>query len=107
LERGNPVCFRSHFQLLKPVIDGWNLGVVVIVGQFRNICGIPHRWTMIVDVWVTAALSDEKEAKRFIDAIPKHHPFEIRYDKIENVDWESCSRVLDSASRLATLRKGC
>jgi hypothetical protein len=63
------------------------------------------RWTMIVDVWVSA-LKDENEAGRFIDAIPKHHPFEMRYDKIENVDWESCSRVLDSGSRLETLRKG-
>ena len=59
-----------------------------------------------MDVWVTAALSDEKEARRVIDAIPKRHPFEMRYDKLENVDWESCSRVLDSASRLETLRKG-
>jgi hypothetical protein len=29
-----------------------------------------------------------------------------RYDRIENVDWESCSRVLDSASQLEALREG-
>jgi hypothetical protein len=29
-----------------------------------------------------------------------------RYDRIENVDWESCSRILDSASQLEALRKG-
>lgn len=58
------------------------------------------------DVWVAAALQDEEEAKRVIDAVPKRHPFEMRYDRIENVDWESCSRVLDSASQLEALRKG-
>jgi hypothetical protein len=58
------------------------------------------------DVWVAAALKDEEEAKRVIDAVPKRHPFEMRYDKIENVDWESCSRVLDSVSQLEVLREG-
>ncbi len=41
-----------------------------------------------------------------IDAVPKRHPFEMRYDRIENVDWESCSRVLGSASQLEVPRKG-
>ncbi len=58
------------------------------------------------DVWVAAALRDEEEANRVIDAVPKRHPFEMRYDRIEKVDWESCSRVLDSASQLEALRKG-
>lgn len=55
---------------------------------------------------LAAALRDEEEAKRIIDAVPKRHPFEMRYDRIENVDWESCSRVLDSASQLEALREG-
>ena len=29
-----------------------------------------------------------------------------QYDRIENVDWESCSRVLDSAIQLEALREG-
>jgi hypothetical protein len=36
----------------------------------------------------------------------RRHPFEMRYDKIENVDWESCSLVLDSAIQLEALREG-
>ena len=72
--------------------------------NIRNMFGqIPDT---LEDVWVAAALSDEEEAKRIIDAIPKRHPFEMRYDRIENVDWESCSRVLDSASQLEALIKG-
>ena len=72
--------------------------------NIRNMFGqIPDT---LEDVWVAAALQDEEEAKRVIDAVPKRHPFEMRYDRIESVDWESCSRVLDSASQLEALRKG-
>jgi 16S rRNA C967 or C1407 C5-methylase (RsmB/RsmF family) len=63
---------------------------------------LPPRWVQEE----FAALRDEDEAKRVIDAVPKRHPFEMRYDRIENVDWESCSRVLESASQLEALRKG-
>ncbi|MBP9649536.1 MAG: hypothetical protein KBE00_01850, partial [Syntrophaceae bacterium] len=58
------------------------------------------------DVWVAAALRDEAEARRIIDAVPKRHPFEMRHDRIESVDWESCSRVLDSTSQLEMLKAG-
>ncbi|MFH2120280.1 MAG: hypothetical protein ABIJ25_07790 [Pseudomonadota bacterium] len=72
--------------------------------NIRNMFGqIPDT---LEDVWVAAALRDEEEAKRVIDAVPKRHPFEMRYDRIESVDWESCSRVLDSASQLEALREG-
>ena len=30
----------------------------------------------------------------------------MKYDRIENVDWESCSRVLDTASQMEVLKKG-
>ena len=74
------------------------------LANIRNMFGqIPDT---LEDVWVAAALRDEEEAKRVINAVPKRHPFEMRYDRIENVDWESCSRVLDSASQLDALRKG-
>jgi len=72
--------------------------------SIRNMFGqIPDT---LEDAWVAAALRDEEEAKRIIDAVPKRHPFEMRYDQIESVDWESCSRVLDSASQLEALREG-
>jgi len=74
------------------------------LANIRNMFGqIPDT---LEDVWVAAALRDEEEAKRVIDAVPKRHPFEMKYDRIENVDWESCSRVLDSASQLEALRQG-
>ena len=58
------------------------------------------------DVWVEVALRDEQEALKIIDEVPKSHPFELRYDKIEPIDWESCSIVLDAHAQLEPLLKG-
>ncbi len=58
------------------------------------------------DVWVNVALRDEAKAREVIDAVPASHPFELRYDRIEKVDWESCARVLDRESQLEALRVG-
>jgi superfamily II DNA/RNA helicase len=58
------------------------------------------------DVWVAVALRDEEKAREIIDAVPESHPFEMRYDRVEPVDWESCARVLDSESQLEALRRG-
>jgi superfamily II DNA/RNA helicase len=58
------------------------------------------------DAWVATALREEEKAKEIIDAVPLRHPFEMKYDRIESTDWESCSRVLDSLTQLEALRKG-
>lgn len=58
------------------------------------------------DVWVQVALDQEEEARKLIAAVPTVHPFALRYDKIESIDWESCSTVLDSYSQLELLRRG-
>jgi superfamily II DNA or RNA helicase len=58
------------------------------------------------DVWMDVALSDEAEAKRLIDAVPTAHPFELRYDRIESVDWETCATPLAEAPQLDALRQG-
>ena len=58
------------------------------------------------DVWVEVALAEEKSARRIIDEVPKTHPFEMRYDQVESVDWESCSTVLATECQLEKLRMG-
>jgi hypothetical protein len=57
------------------------------------------------DVWVEVANGDIKRAQEIIDEVPQMHPFEMRYDRVENVDWETCSRVLDSAVQVEALRR--
>jgi hypothetical protein len=39
-------------------------------------------------------------------AVPTSHPFAVRYDRIERVDWESCATVLDAEEQMQALMKG-
>lgn len=58
------------------------------------------------DVWVQVALRNEARAREIIDAVPTVHPFEMRYDRVEPVDWESCGRVLDIEAQTDLLIRG-
>ena len=50
---------------------------------------------VLEDVWGDVAVGNIKAAERRIDAMPEKHPFEIKYhDQVKNVDWESCSEIL-------------
>lgn len=61
---------------------------------------------ILEDVWVSVAVGEVKKAKQTIDAVPKKHPFELRYHKVEKVDWETCEVVLDTTDRKKYLSKG-
>ena len=54
---------------------------------------------VLEDVWVAVALGEKEEARRVIDALPKEHPFELRYTHVEKVDWESCATVLSAEEK--------
>jgi len=59
------------------------------------------------DVWIDVALNDIEEAKKKIDAVPKKHPFELRYHvNVGKVDWESCAKVLDNYEKKKHLMMG-
>jgi hypothetical protein len=60
---------------------------------------------ILEDVWIDMALGDIQKAKETIDALPKEHPFEIKYHHIESVNWESCSKVLNDEERKRWLSK--
>ena len=59
---------------------------------------------VLEDVWVAMALGEKEQAKKIIDAVPQSHPFEIRYAKVEKIDWESCRKVLDQKEKQRILR---
>lgn len=50
---------------------------------------------VLQDVWVEVALGEIEEAKERIRAIDKRSPFELRYDKIEPIDFETYTEVLN------------
>jgi hypothetical protein len=63
---------------------------------------------VLEDVWVQIALNNKAEAEKIIDAIPKQHPFELKYERqaIRKVDWESCSQVLNALEKRKRLMEG-
>lgn len=51
------------------------------------------------DVWVQIALKDEAAAEQLIDrTTATRNPFDIKYSKVEDADWETCSAVLNKTS---------
>lgn len=72
--------------------------------HIKNLFGqIPD---VLEDVWVELAIGNTEKAKQIIDSIPPRHPFEMKYDKIENIDWESCEVVLNDYERRIWLLQG-
>lgn len=62
---------------------------------------------ILQDVWIDVALNEIEKAKERIDAVPKKHPFNLRYQScVSSVDWESCSRVLDITEKRKHLTNG-
>jgi superfamily II DNA/RNA helicase len=61
---------------------------------------------VLEDVWVAVALGEKERAKKIIAELPKAHPFEIRYTRVEKIDWESCRSVLDNTEKHRILRQG-
>lgn len=51
------------------------------------------------DVWVQVALNDEQEARQLIDrTAATRNPFDAKYSKVVDADWETCSTVLNAHS---------
>lgn len=71
--------------------------------NIRNLFGqIPD---VLEDAWVELAIGEQERAREIINNVPNRHPFEMKYDKIENIDWESCSDVLNTIERRQMLLK--
>ncbi len=62
------------------------------------------------DVWVQIALKDEKAANQLInraaDTCNTRNPFDAKYSKVEDADWETCSSVLNAVSMKELLARG-
>jgi hypothetical protein len=61
---------------------------------------------VLEDAWVSVALGEQAEAQRVIDAVPKVHPFDLRYTQVEPIDWEACQQVLDAQEKRRVLSEG-
>lgn len=58
------------------------------------------------DVWVKLAIKDEQAANLLIDrATQTRNPFDIKYSKVEDADWETCATVLNKLSMQEMMSK--
>lgn len=59
------------------------------------------------DVWVQVALNDEQAARQLIDrTTATRNPFDVKYSKVEDADWETCASVLNGVSMKELLSRG-
>ena len=58
------------------------------------------------DVWVQVALHDELAARQLIDrTAATQNPFDIKYSKVEDADWEGCTAVLNAMQAMELLSR--
>ena len=59
------------------------------------------------DVWVQVVLNDEQAANQLIDrTMATRNPFNAKYSKVEDADWETCASVLNNSSVKELLSRG-
>lgn len=61
---------------------------------------------VLESLWIDVAQGEIEEARRLIDGIKQTHPFDDRYAKVENLDWESCAKVLSANEMHKALSTG-
>jgi hypothetical protein len=67
-----------------------------------NKCYLPDT---LGDVCIRAAEGEMEGAKRLIDAIPRQHPFALRYTaNLPTLDWGRCEKVLNRLDLIEALK---
>lgn len=49
---------------------------------------------VLEDVWINVVYGEIEKAKQLINEVKNTHPFDDKYNRIEDIDWESCEKVL-------------
>ena len=83
---------RVHELLSERLEDIFNL-----FGQIPDV---------LEDVWIEIATGQVEAAKKIIDAVQPRHPFDEKYNRVEEIDWESCTEVLNKIDKLDVLKQG-
>jgi superfamily II DNA or RNA helicase len=51
---------------------------------------------VLEDVWIDVANGEIKEAKKLIQSVHPKHPFDEKYNRVADIDWETCAIVLNA-----------
>lgn len=61
---------------------------------------------ILEDVWIDVANGEIDAARKLIESIHPRHPFDERYNRVENINWETCAVVLKEEEKKAVLLEG-
>ncbi len=61
---------------------------------------------ILEDVWIDVANGKVEEARKLIDSVQPAHPFDEKYNRVEDIDWESCALVLNEEEKKKILAQG-
>ncbi len=58
---------------------------------------------ILEDVWIDVANGEIDEAKKLIKSVHPKHPFDEKYNRVADFDWDSCSVVLNEMEKKGVL----
>lgn len=58
---------------------------------------------ILEDVWIDVANGEIDEAKKLIESVHPRHPFDEKYNRVADIDWETCAVVLNEEEKKAVL----
>ena len=58
---------------------------------------------ILEDVWIDVANGEIDEAKKLIQSVHPKHPFDEKYNRVADIDWDSCSVVLNEEEKKGVL----
>ena len=68
--------------------------------------GGAHVQTEVEDVWIDVVSGEVEEARKLIESVHPKHPFDEKYNRVSDIDWESCATVLDEEDKKKVLAEG-
>ena len=51
---------------------------------------------VLEDVWIDVANGEIREAKKLIESVHPKHPFDEKYNRVADIDWDTCAIVLNA-----------
>ncbi|MBW2066873.1 MAG: DEAD/DEAH box helicase, partial [Deltaproteobacteria bacterium] len=72
----------------------------LLSSRLENIFGLFGQIPDILeDVWIDVANGEIEEAKKLIQAVHPKHPFDEKYNRVADIDWDGCAIVLNEEDK--------
>ncbi len=58
---------------------------------------------VLEDVWIDVANGEIEEAKKLIESVHPKHPFDEKYNRVSDINWETCATVINEREKRKVL----